>query len=138
MITEILDFRKNIFLKFRDIEERIIERIIILQKKKGSNYLVKIILFSHYRSKNNPSIRLTTRDRISFQIHIEYCIDVLTRAPPFFSFSRIPFLPGWTRLRQQIFQAYTGFFWLHAKFMRGNVRTFERVDARVPTERKFH
>lgn len=119
---------KNIFLQFLDKYRE--ENNHPSKKKKRNKHLAKIIIFSHYRSKKNPSIRIndirTCSKSVSNILSID---DVLTRVPPsFFSFSRIPFSPGWARLRQQISSIHRILLLsLHAKFMRANVRTFGRT-----------
>lgn len=119
---------KNIFLQFLDKYRE--ENNHPSKKKKRNKHLAKIIIFSHYRSKKNPSIRIndirTCSKSVSNIVSID---DVLTRIPPsFFSFSRIPFSPGWARLRQQISSIHRILLLsLHAKFMRANVRTFGRT-----------
>lgn len=74
-------------------------------------------------------IRLTIRELVWSMSNIVSIYDVLTRVPPFFSFLRIPLSPGWARLGQQDSSRCTRNLY---------VPTFERVDARVSTERKFH
>lgn len=74
-------------------------------------------------------IRLTIRELVWSMSNIVSIYFILTRVPPFFSFLRIPLSPGWARLGQQDSSRCTRNLY---------VPTFERVDARVSTERKFH